>query len=71
MIDASLPIILTITLPRMLTDRYATPADCKVALLAHQIWPQHVISERWRLHHDAGGGYLVELEVSVPPPGVR
>jgi hypothetical protein len=69
MMDASLPIIITMTLPRLLTDRYPTPANVKTDLLAHRIWPERVTSERWRLNHEAGGGYIVELEVSVPPMG--
>jgi hypothetical protein len=68
MTDQPITVILTLTLPRLLTDRYATPGEVKMDLLQRRIWPERVVSERWRLHHESGGGYIVELEVSVPPP---
>jgi hypothetical protein len=60
-------VLVQMTIPRMLTDQFATPAEVKSYLLAQGVWPERVQIERWRLN-TVTPGYAVELEISVPLP---
>ena len=67
MTGAPVALLIQISLPRPLTDCFATPADLKAYLLAHRLWPEGHHVERWRLN-DATPGQVVEIEVRLPLP---
>jgi len=59
--------LIQMTVPRMLSDHFGTPAEVKAYLQTQGIWPNGVQVDRWRLNTTTPG-YLVELEVTVPLP---
>lgn len=59
----------TLTIPRHLADRFATPADLTAYLVQQGVWPARVMQERWRLGIEVPG-WVVELTISAPLPQV-
>lgn len=57
----------TLTIPRYLAACFATPAELKVYLVQHRIWPERVQQERWRLGTETPG-WIVDLQIAAPMP---
>jgi hypothetical protein len=66
--ETPITLLMTLTVPRLLTERYPTPSAVKRDLVVQRIWPERVTQERWRPNL-SGGGYIIDLEIAARLPG--
>lgn len=67
MTGSTVPLVIQMTIPRLLADGFASPGEIKAYLCAQGLWPAGIVMDRWKAHPSVPG-YLVDIEIMVSLP---